>query len=231
MKFAKTGPLMYVGHLDLLRYFQKAFRRAGVDIAYSNGFSPHQITSFAAPLGIGVTSEGEYMDAEFVSTKSSQEMLHQINAALGTPYITVTEFVALPDDAKKAMAAVAGADYRVRVLEHCENRAELFSAVAPYLQQPSICIVKKTKKSETQMDIRPLIHQMRVEGDAIYMRLTTGSTDNLRPDMVMESLFGYLKMEHNPLDYRIHRLDTLLLIEDENGSRFEPLSYVGTEIL
>ena len=59
MKFAKTGPLMYVGHLDLLRYFQKVFRRAGVDIAYSQGYSPHQILSFAAPRGIGVTSEGE----------------------------------------------------------------------------------------------------------------------------------------------------------------------------
>ncbi len=115
MKFAKTGPLMYVGHLDLLRYFQKVFRRAGVDIAYSQGFSPHQITSFAAPLGLGITSEGEYLDAEFNSITTSKDMLERINAAALTPYIKVTEFVVLREGAKKAMASVAGADYYVTV--------------------------------------------------------------------------------------------------------------------
>ena len=65
IKFTKTGSLKFIGHLDVMRYFQKAFRRAEVDVAYSKGFSPHQLLSFAAPLGIGLTSEGEYLDAEF----------------------------------------------------------------------------------------------------------------------------------------------------------------------
>ena len=75
MKFGKTGPVKFVGHLDVMRYFQKAFRRADVDIAYSKGFSPHQILSFASPLGIGLTSEGEYLDAEFHSVDTTKVML------------------------------------------------------------------------------------------------------------------------------------------------------------
>ena len=47
IKFKKYGPMKFIGHLDVMRYFQKAMRRAGVDICYSGGFSPHQIMSFA----------------------------------------------------------------------------------------------------------------------------------------------------------------------------------------
>ena len=59
IKFAKWGAMRFIGHLDVMRYFQKALRRADIDVAYSEGFSPHQIMSFAAPLGVGLTSNGE----------------------------------------------------------------------------------------------------------------------------------------------------------------------------
>ncbi len=49
IKFKKTGIMRYIGHLDVMRYFQKVNRRAGVDIAYSAGFSPHQLMSVASP--------------------------------------------------------------------------------------------------------------------------------------------------------------------------------------
>ena len=62
IKFSKHGAVKFIGHLDTMRYFQKAIRRSEIDIAYSGGFSPHQIMSFAAPLGVGQTSNGEYMD-------------------------------------------------------------------------------------------------------------------------------------------------------------------------
>lgn len=71
--------MKFIGHLDIMRYFQKVMRRAEVDIAYSEGFSPHQIMSFAAPLGVGLTSRGEYLDIEVHSTDSSAEMLKRIN--------------------------------------------------------------------------------------------------------------------------------------------------------
>ena len=75
IRFRKWGCMKYIGHLDMMRYFQKVMRRADVDIRYSEGFSPHQIMSFAAPLGVGITSDGEYLDIEVHSTKSSAEMI------------------------------------------------------------------------------------------------------------------------------------------------------------
>ena len=69
LKFSKHGPIRFIGHLDVLRYFQKAIRRAGIDVAYSGGFSPRQQIGFAHPLSVGATSDGEYMDMNINSFK------------------------------------------------------------------------------------------------------------------------------------------------------------------
>ena len=65
MRFTKTGSMKFIGHLDCMRFFQKAIRRAKLDVAYSQGYSPHQLMSFASPLGVGITSDGEYLDVDF----------------------------------------------------------------------------------------------------------------------------------------------------------------------
>ena len=64
MRFGKEGIVKFIGHLDIMRYFQKAFRRANVDITYSQGYHPHPCLSFASPLGVGLESRGEYLDME-----------------------------------------------------------------------------------------------------------------------------------------------------------------------
>ena len=88
VKFRKEGPIRYIGHLDVMRYFQKAIRRAEIDVAYTAGFSPHQIMSFAAPLGVGLESNGEYMDIECNSVSTSQDMIDRLNR-VGAPGIEV----------------------------------------------------------------------------------------------------------------------------------------------
>ena len=82
VRFAKYGAVKFIGHLDVLRYFQKAVRRAGLKIAYSQGFHPHQIMSFASPLGVGITSEGEYMDMELTAEYAPQEIVDALNSAM-----------------------------------------------------------------------------------------------------------------------------------------------------
>ena len=80
IKFRKYGTMKFIGHLDVMRYFQKAIRRSEVNIRYSEGFSPHQIMSFAAPLGVGITSKGEYVDIEVLDTENSKKMIDRLNA-------------------------------------------------------------------------------------------------------------------------------------------------------
>ena len=61
VKFSKHGAMKFIGHLDIMRYFQKAIRRAEIPIVFTEGFSPHMVMSFASPLGVGIESEGEYI--------------------------------------------------------------------------------------------------------------------------------------------------------------------------
>lgn len=164
IKFQKYGVMKFIGHLDMMRYFQKAIRRAGIDIAYSEGYSPHQIMSFAAPLGVGVTSDGEYFDIRANSSKPSQQSLEALNEAMAEG-ISVLEYKLLPDTAKTAMSLVSAADYLIfakpghlplaGTLEELQAKVQAF-----YEEQSEISISKQTKKREITMDLKPLIYQM-----------------------------------------------------------------------
>ncbi|MCR5083018.1 MAG: TIGR03936 family radical SAM-associated protein, partial [Parasporobacterium sp.] len=108
IKFKKYGKMIYIGHLDLLRYFQKSIRRAGIDIAYSEGFSPHQIMSFAAPLGVGTYSNAEYCDIVVNSATSAKEMIKALND-VNVEGVEIVNITKLEDGVKNAMATVANA--------------------------------------------------------------------------------------------------------------------------
>ena len=82
IKFAKTGVMKFVGHLDVMRYFQKAIRRAELPIAYSEGFSPHMLLSFASPLGVGISSTGEYFDMVLAEDMKTDEIVKRLNATM-----------------------------------------------------------------------------------------------------------------------------------------------------
>ena len=87
IKFQKQGTVRFIGHLDVMRYFQKVMRRAEVDIRYSEGFSPHQIMSFASPLSVGLISHAEYVDIDVNSSGNSTGMVRRLNevSAEGAP--------------------------------------------------------------------------------------------------------------------------------------------------
>ena len=96
IKWTKTGVLRFIGHLDVQRYFHKAMLRAQLPVSFTKGMSPHQMMSFAAPLGLGMTSEGEYVDVNFDWSYPGEEMLSRLNAVMNEG-ISVTEFKQIND--------------------------------------------------------------------------------------------------------------------------------------
>ena len=124
MRFGKEGIVKFIGHLDIMRYFQKAFRRANVDITYSQGYHPHPCLSFASPLGVGLESRGEYLDMEVNSFDDLEAMKNAVNAQM-VEGIVVYSIRHLPDQAKNAMSIIAAADYEVGFREEmapCETK-------------------------------------------------------------------------------------------------------------
>lgn len=223
--------MKFIGHLDIMRYFQKAIRRAEIPIAFTSGYSPHMIMSFANPLGVGLTSDGEYFDIELTEPIASREAVKRLNEQM-VDGMEIVSFVQIPDDKKsKGMSIVAGADYLSSVKNGSlpENLAEKLEA---FYAQNEICVVKKTKKSEKEVDIRPMIYKLECRNGGIYMRVAAGSVQNLKPELVTEAFVRYLGMDAEEVTFTHHRLETFAESEDAEGKMIlVPLDALGTEIM
>lgn len=235
IKFRKWGAMKFIGHLDMMRYFQKAVRRANIDICYSEGYSPHQIMSFAAPLGVGITSDGEYFDIEVNSSLSSKESIEAFNQTM-VDGVEVTSYVKLPDKAKTAMSIVAAADYRLSFKDGYESPYSVQEwkdiVDREFTSKDCFTIIKKTKKSEREVDLKPLVYQLSVEEvdtkPAFFIQVSTGSVDNIKPELVLASIYERCGFIYDANAIQIHRIEVYAKDEQE---QFIPLCKMGEEIL
>lgn len=231
IKFRKNGVMKFIGHLDIMRYFQKAIRRAEIPIAFTSGYSPHMIMSFANPLGVGLTSDGEYFDIELTESIASKEAVRRLNEQM-VDGMEIVSFVQIPDDKKsKGMSIVAGADYLSSV-KNGSLPEDLAEKLETFYAQNEICVVKKTKKSEKEVDIRPMIYKLECRDGKIYMRVAAGSVQNLKPELVTEAFVRYLGMDAEEVTFTHHRLETFAESENtESKMILVPLDALGTEIV
>ena len=108
-KFIRGEQVKYISHLDLMRTFERAIRRANIPVRYSQGFNPHPSIVFGLPLSVGVTSEAEYADVEIDGELAPPVFLQQLNSQLPEG-LKVTD--AKESGAKSnIMASVAFASY------------------------------------------------------------------------------------------------------------------------
>ena len=228
IKFKKYGNLKYIGHLDVQRFFQKAVRRAGIDVAYTTGFSPHQIMSFAAPLGVGLESNGEYMDMELNSFTDCQDIVTRLNQA-SVEGIEILSAVVLPKEAGNAMASVAAAGYTVRFREGREPEFDWQNRISSFYGRESIPVTKETKKGTAEIDLKQGIFSMELRKDALYMLLDASSAGNIKPQMVIEAFLSDNQdtLKENAL--LITREETYTNIGTPDMPKLVPLGAVGLE--
>lgn len=230
IKFTKTGAMKFVGHLDIMRYFQKAIRRAELPVAFSGGYSPHMIMSFAAPLGVGTTSMGEYFDMELTEKVPTAEIEDRLNAVM-VEGITISSARQVEDGkASTAMALVAAADYFVAFRpgkEPCGNWQE---KLADFLAQKEITVTKKTKRSEKTVDIRPFIYQMEACDSGVFMQLASASSNYTKPELVMDTFVRWLDKEPQEFAYMIERREVYADAGEDKNPRFLPLEALGEKV-
>lgn len=229
IKFRKYGVLRFIGHLDVMRFFQKLMRRADIPIAFTGGYSPHMIMSFASPLGIGLTSDGEYLDIELTAPVDSREAVKRMNKECveGIEIISIRQI----SDEKKmtGMTILAAADYLISVKKGVlpENWKEAF---ADFMAQREICVIKQTKRSEREEDIRPLIFRWKIQGENIWLQLAAGSRNNLKPDLVMDTFLSVCVIPEDSVSFAYHRLE-MYADKGKDGERnLVSLESLGQEI-
>ena len=194
--YKRGDSIKYVSHLDFVRVFGRAFRRAELPIAYSEGFNPHPLLTFALPLSVGYTSECELM--EFVMEKElpEEEIKEKLQSAmpLGIEIIEVYK-------GKTRMKKLDNALYVVKA-ENLPDDLEKF------LSRESILIEKKTKSGIKETDIRADIKNITLKNDSIEMLLAAGSRANLKPEVVVSAMNKYIN-GYNSGECEYHRKQIL----------------------
>lgn len=233
IKFRKYGVLRFIGHLDVMRYFQKVMRRAGIPIAFTGGYSPHMIMSFASPLGIGLESDGEYLDIELTGPVNSTTAVQKMNEA-GVDGIEVLSVRKISDEKKMTgMTILSACDYKI-VPE--KNLSVLFpdwqSKFTEFMNQQEITVLKQTKRSERELDIRRLIYKWHFEDNNIIVQIAAGSSENLKPELILDTFLKVSGLEEYNCAclFKIRRLE-MYTDKGENGThKFVTLESMGEEI-
>lgn len=184
-KYSKTGNLKYISHLDVLRFIQRAVKRAGINAKYSEGFNPHMKTSFGFPLSLGTESIGEYFEIELNEDLSPEEFMERINAVMPKEMQIIKS--SYSEDAKSLMARCAYAEYIIGIESESLDMDKLNDLLAEMLEEGIIYLrEKKNKKNKLvtkEINTKEYINFLKAENvnenkakiQAVFITTETGS--------------------------------------------------------
>lgn len=214
--FSKTGRAKYISHLDLMRTFQRAFARAGIQIKHTEGFSPHPFVSIALPLSVGYSSQCEILEFGLVGGATAEEVPAQLTAAMPEGIIIHQCY-----PAQRKLKELSSLNC-IMNFEYPEGRPlETETAMRALLSQESLVVKKKSNKSKkgyTEVDLIALIRSWNIECQSDTMTINTvlsAQNPGLNPALICTS-FCEAYPQFTPDFVTYHRREVL----DAQGNPF-----------
>jgi radical SAM-linked protein len=187
VRFARKGSLTYIGHLDMMRTFERSIRRSGLPLLHSQGYNPRPMLVFALPLGVGIQTVDDYVDIYLSEPIEPEAVLTMLQPYL-PPDLSVLAADSLPESVGSIMAIVTTARYIFRA-------PGIRDAVDRLMQQSEIIVEKMSKGQKRNVDIRSLIlnteNTEEMDPDTAEITVCAGSSQNLRPDLFLQALETY----------------------------------------
>ena len=199
MEFTKYGYMKYISHLDMIRLFRNAFKKAGIRLAYTQGFNPHPKMGFASPLSLGYLSECEVVEFE-TNENTEPQIICDKMAAILPAGIGIKSCCAFMSE-KSLASRVLASSYEIRMpvkerfsmsaLEMCED----------FLRRENIVVSKKMKKTAMikQIDIKSMIRGLSAQGGdgeiILHAELDSGSTANLSPELLISAFISFFEID------------------------------------
>lgn len=220
-KFKKEDDMIYTSHLDLQRLLQRAFRRAEIELSYSQGFNPHPKMSYGHALALGTESQGEYLDVEIEENLTANEFLAKINATMpeGIEFIDAME---IAKEVSSLASTIEYGEYMFTIGVDKELSKEFIKTkVAELMNKEEIIISKKNKKGKTvEVNIRPMIKNfdvINIEDRVITLEATvaTGSKANLNTNIFIPKMLDIFGLDIDPLDVDILRRELYIVKDGE----------------
>ena len=205
--FAKEGNAVWISHLDLMRVFQRAFRRAGMLLKHSQGFTPHAYVSILLPLSVGVSSQCEILDSELdpSDTTPAAEIPARLNACLPAG-IRILECY---ESSKKA-GSLSFLQAQIHMEFDNGNALEAKPVIEALFQRKELLLHKKTKRGETDLDLIPMLR--RFQFTAVTAQeltadvLVCAQNPALNPQLLINAISHYLP-DWAPSFAKIHRVE------------------------
>ena len=191
MLFEKTGRGIWISHLDLMRVFQRAFRRAGILIKHTQGYNPHAFVSIVLPLSVGTASRCELLEFDMDSEEPLDTLPEKLNAVLPGGVRCIRAY----EGGRKIRDLAC---LRVRVtLEYDRGIPENAEKVlTEFFARPEILVEKKSKKGLVDQDIRPMIRELSVtpadENTLVLDAVICAQNPSLNPDQLARAIEKYL---------------------------------------
>lgn len=209
IKFAKRSTVRFTSHLDLVRLFDRTMRRAGIPVAYSQGFHPHPKISFGPPLPVGMKSLAEYADFTLRKSFPAVEAALRKELADGFDLIVIRS---IPEKVESLSSIITQAEYYVPA----QIDDTLLERVKGILDRIDIPVERTTKKGQKIVDIRPGILDISTAPDdsGLMLLLSFGVDKTVKPSEVLELLFD------NAIPDGVTRTEQYA---DINGTRVTPL--------
>ena len=207
--FSKQGPLRYTGHLDLHKLWERAARRAELPLAYSQGFHPQPKMNLASALPLGFSSRCEVLDMRLEHDIALEGLSVQLNNTLpaGLQVLNVEQ---VEERAPALQTQVVSAEYEVRMIDS-GFQEDTKRRIESVMESESIARTRRGK----QYDLRPLIEDLDLLEDRIFMKLAAREGATGRPEEVLDVLgiaFEETRIERTRLIF--HSTKVLELSQD-----------------
>ena len=211
--YEKTGRAVYISHLDIMRTFQRAITRAGIDIKHTEGFNPHPYISIALPLSLGYTGKCEFLDMVINDDMKCDEIVRRMNKTLPEGIHAVSAYC----DASP-VRNIAYSEYLLTLDYDGGIKDKTLQALDLLLKKEEIVVMKKSKRGEIETNIAPMIKTAKIEenGNSIKIKavLASGNT-SLNPEYIIRAIEKYIP-ESVPDFYTFTRNN----VYDENMREF-----------
>lgn len=185
LSFSREGPIAWIAHLDLMRCFERAFRRAGLPLRWSQGFNPRPSLVFALPLGVGLECEADLLEIELCEEIPVETLPGKLNAQLPQG-LRINKACLLEAHTKSLMNLVEEAVYRFSAREAGLAWKKL---AAKAEAGEEILVERKSKGKIRQVSLFSSILAWEVlSDDEFRLRVKAGSRENLRPDLCLQAL-------------------------------------------
>jgi radical SAM-linked protein len=215
IRYAKRGRARFASHRDFARAFERALRRAGVPMAYSSGFNPHQRISWANPAPTGMESEAEYVEIGLADPVDLAALAEVLNAHLPAGFAIIA---VAPSNGERLTGQLSAAVWAVDLGSSPE--ALLRSAVERLLAAPEALVTRQTKNGPRLFDARGAVVSATVAGPGLHLVLLQGQP-LVRPDDILSALDALEPGVSDGSTARMRRLSQGLL--DPDGGITEPL--------